>query len=225
MLLVRPAVPASPACCVAVGVGYWGVRPVACAPCRARAEGKDERGVGYVKGSAIAGRSFASWSALEAHLACWMREVADARVHGTTGEVPAERFAREERQALRPLDGRPSFRQIRELTRRVQNDACVDVDTNHYSVPWTLIGATVSVVVSNGEVHIHHAGTEVACHDQRRGRRERVVDRAHLHGVLARCPGPPDQPGVVPATPNTAPPCTDLLRPLAEYEQVAGGGW
>ncbi len=204
---------------------YWGVRPVACAPYRARTKGKDERGVGYVKGNAIAGRSFASWSALEAHLAWWMRDVADARVHGTTGEVPAERFAREEQQALRPLDGRPPFRQMRELTRRVQNDVCVDVDTNHYSVPWRLIGATVSVVVSNGEVHIHHAGTEVACHDQRRGRRERVVDRAHLHGVLARCPGPPDQPGVVPATPNAAPPGTDLLRPLAEYEQVAGGGW
>jgi transposase len=142
---------------------YWGVRPVACAPYRARTKGKDERGVGYVKGNAIAGRSFASWSALEAHLAWWMRQVADMRVHGTTGEVPAERFAREEQQALRPLDGRPAFRQMRELTRRVQTDACVDVDTNHYSVPWRLIGAQVSVVVSNGVVRVHHAGAEVAC--------------------------------------------------------------
>jgi transposase len=204
---------------------YWGVRPVACAPYRARTKGKDERGVGYVKGNAIAGRSFASWSALEAHLVWWMREVADARVHGTTGEVPAVRFVREERQALRLLDGRPPFRQMRELTRRVQNDACVDVDTNHYSVPWTLIGAMVSVVVSGGEVRVHHAGTEVACHDQRRGRRERAVDRAHLHGILARCPGNSDQPGAVSATPDAALPGTDLLRSLAEYEQVVGGGW
>ena len=204
---------------------YWGVRPVACAPYRARTKGKDERGVGYVKSNAIAGRSFASWSALEAHLAWWMREVADMRVHGTTGEVPAARFAREERQALRPLDGRPAFRQMRELTRRVQNDACVDVDTNHYSVPWRLIGAQVSVVVSRGEVRVHHAGAEVACHQQRRGRRERAVDRVHLHGVLARGPDAPDQPGSAPAMPDAALPGTDLLRPLAEYEQVAGGGW
>ena len=48
---------------------YWDVRPVACAPYRARTKGKDERGVGYVKHNAIAGRSFASWAALEAHLA------------------------------------------------------------------------------------------------------------------------------------------------------------
>ncbi len=40
---------------------YWGVRPVAYAPYRARTKGKDERGVGYVKHNAIAGRSFALW--------------------------------------------------------------------------------------------------------------------------------------------------------------------
>ena len=80
-----------------------------------------------------------------------MREVADTRVHGTTGEAPVVRFEREERRVLRPLAGRPPFRQLRELTRRVQNDACVDVDTNHYSVPWKLIGAEVSVMVDGGQ--------------------------------------------------------------------------
>src|SRR3712207_9087744 len=74
----------------------WDVRPVACAPYRARTKGKDERGVGYVKHNAIAGRGFASWAALEAHLAWWMREVADVRVHGTTGEAPIGRVEREE---------------------------------------------------------------------------------------------------------------------------------
>ena len=35
---------------------YWRFRPRACAPYRARTKGKDERGVGYVKSNAIAGR-------------------------------------------------------------------------------------------------------------------------------------------------------------------------
>jgi transposase len=200
---------------------YWDVRPVACAPYRARTKGKDERGVGYVKRNAIAGRSFASWAALEAHLAWWMREVADLRVHGTTGEVPLVRFEREERQALRPLDGKPPFRQMRELARCVQNDGCVDVDTNHYSVPWRLIGAQVSVTVSGGEVRISHAGAEVARHGQRRGRHERAVDRAHLHGIIV---GDRDRPRLA-ASAEPAPPDAELLRPLAEYERLAGGGW
>jgi hypothetical protein len=200
---------------------HWDVRPVACAPYRARTKGKDERGVGYVKHNAIAGRDFATWAGLEAHLTWWMREVADQRVHGTTGEVPIVRFEREERQALRPLGGKPPFRQVRELVRSVQNDGCVDVDTNHYSVPWRLIGAPVSVTVSDGEVRISHAGAEVACHRQRQGRRERAVDRTHLRGIVAAevgaLHGDDASVAVVPSA--------DLLRPLAEYEQVVGGAW
>lgn len=200
---------------------YWSVRPVACAPYRARTKGKDERGVGYVKRNAIAGRSFASWAALEAHLAWWMREIADVRVHGTTGEAPIMRFEREEAAALRPLGGKPSFLQVRELVRRVHNDGCVEVDTNHCSVPWPLIGAQVSVVVSSGEVCIHHAGAEIARHGERHGRRERAVDRAHLRGIVVDDMKTPRAEGAMPAIL----PSTDLLRPLAEYEQVAGGGW
>ena len=155
------------------------------------------------------------------------------RMHGMTGEVPAVRFAREERQAPHPLGDRPSFRQMRELTRHVQvepkgspeNDVCVDVDTNHCSVPRTLIGAQVSVDVNNGPVRVHHAGAEVACHQQRRGRRERAVDRAHLHGVLSRGPDAPDQPGNAPAMPDAALPWHRPAPTLAKYEQVAGGGW
>jgi transposase len=67
----------------------WGVTPRACAPYRPRTKGKDERGVGYVKRNAIAGHCFASLEGLQAHLARWMREVADVRVHGTTNEPPS----------------------------------------------------------------------------------------------------------------------------------------
>ena len=37
---------------------YWGFKPRACRPYRARTKGKDERGVAYVKRNAIAGREF-----------------------------------------------------------------------------------------------------------------------------------------------------------------------
>ena len=100
----------------------WDVRPVSCAPYRALAKSKDERGVGYVKHNALAGRSFPSFEALRRHLAWWLIEVADQRVHGTTGEAPMARFARGGR-ASASIE-RPPFRQLRELTRRrVQNDA------------------------------------------------------------------------------------------------------
>jgi hypothetical protein len=132
-----------------------------------------------VKRNAIAGHVFGSWAELEAHLVWWMREVADARIHGTTGEVPAERFTREEMAKLKPLNGRPSFLQIRELLRRVSTEGCIEVDTNHCSVPWRLIGCQVSVLVSDGQLRVLHAGTEVARHGERRGRRERSITAGH----------------------------------------------
>ena len=97
---------------------HWGFRPRACAPYRARTKGKTESGVGYVKKNAIAGHCFASWEAFEAHLAKWEREVANVRMHGTTGEAPIARFERDEAHRLKPLGGRPSFGSLRELDPR-----------------------------------------------------------------------------------------------------------
>ncbi len=149
---------------------HWGFRPQACAPYRARTKGKDESGVGYVKRNAIAGRSFPSWAALEAHLDAWAREVADRRMHGTTGEVPAERFAREERHALQPIAGVPSFQALREVTRTVQSDCAVVIDGNAYSVPWRLIGERVQVTMTVSTLRVTHAGRQVAVHARQAGR-------------------------------------------------------
>ncbi len=135
---------------------HWGFRPRACAPYRARTKGKAESGVGYVKKNAIAGHCFTSWEAFEAHLAKWEREVANMRIHGTTGEVPIVRFARDEVHRLKPLGGRPSFGSLRELTRVVGNDCAVEIDTNSYSVPRRLIGERVAVTIAAGGVRIRH---------------------------------------------------------------------
>ncbi len=191
---------------------HWGFRPRACAPYRARTKGKDENGVRYVKRNAIAGHGFGSLGALEGHLAWWMREIADARRHGTTGETPAARFEREA-DRLGPCAGRPPFGQLRDLIRTVHADCAVTVDTNAYSVPWRLIGERVRVVASGGRVRVHHGGEVVADHGAHDGRHARIVERAHFEGVNA---GPP--PAGDAATPEP-----ELLRPLDEYAAVAGG--
>ena len=201
---------------------YWGVAPRACAPYRARTKGKDERGVGYVKRNAIAGHRFASLEALQAHLAHWMREIADLRVHGTTGEPPILRFQREA-TALKPLPAKAPFLQVRELTRRVHTDACIELDTNRYSVPWRLIGEAVTVVVAERQVRVLYAGHEMACHAQSPLRRTSVIDQRHLAGIVG------GQHAGVSWLPKTLPPPpsipAELLRPLEQYEAALGGAW
>lgn len=201
---------------------HWGFQVRACAPYRARTKGKDERGVGYVKRNAIAGRSFESFGALETHLEAWVRDIADARIHGTTGEPPCLRFARDEAGRLKPLEGIPPFLTSRDLVRRVSSDCAVEVDGNAYSVPWRLIGERVSVLVSGTDLRITHAGQEVAHHRVRAGRYGRVVDLAHFAGITG---GPPTAVVTGLQASGAPPEHGDLLRPLSEYEAVAGGGW
>ncbi|MGY2932143.1 hypothetical protein ACVWZ6_001745 [Bradyrhizobium sp. GM6.1] len=158
------------------------------------------------------------------HLDRWEREVANVRIHGTTGEAPIIRFARDEIHRLKPLGGQPSFGSLRELTRVVGNDCAVEIDTNSYSVPWRLIGERVAVTIAAGEVRIRHGLHQVAVHKLSEGRRLRIIDFAHLDGVAGRN-GAVRRPEIAAATvPGSSPP-PSLLRPLAEYEAVIGGSF
>lgn len=187
---------------------YWGFRPRACRPYRARTKGKDERGVGYVKRNAIAGRTFESWEALQAHLAWWMREIADVRIHGTTGEAPLRRFQEQEATALRPLPAKPPFVAEREVVRVVHTDACVEFETNWYSVPWALLRQRVTVRQRDQRITILYAGRIVAQHPRLSGSRQRSVDPQHWQGLV---PAPPEP------TPPAPVPVPDLQRSLDVY--------
>jgi len=158
---------------------------------------------------------------MEAHLDGWTREVADARIHGTTGEPPTLRFQRDEAAALRPLSGIPPFLSARDLLPRVGADCAIEVDGNAYSVPWRLIGERVRVTVSGGAVRVLHAGREVALHTELKGRRGRAVNDCHLAGIV----GSPERPIVrrTVAAETELAETPALLRPLAEYEALAGG--
>jgi len=179
-------------------------------------------GVGYVKRNAIAGHRFASLDELHAHLDRWMREVADVRVHGTTGEPPLARFEREA-AALKPLPAKAPFLRVRELARRVHSDACIELDTNRYSVPWRLIGESVSVLVAERQVRVLYAGQEVACHAQSPLRRTSVIDRAHLVGIVGASSAGVSWLTRTPPAPAPVP--AELLRPLEQYEAALGGSW
>jgi transposase len=90
--------------------GHYGFRPRLCRPYRAQTKGKVERFIRYLRSSfwvPFASRLAqdgvaADREAANAAVGRWLREVANARVHATTGEVPAERLA-VERARLQPL--------------------------------------------------------------------------------------------------------------------------
>ena len=206
---------------------HWGFRIRACAPYRARTKGKDERGVGYVKTNAIAGRRFATWSALEAHLdGLDPRRRRCARTRHDGRDAPATASSATRLAALRPLGGMPPFTSARDLLRRVGADCAIEVDGNAYSVPWRLIGERVRVTVGGDAVRVHarraRGGgarrTEGTARPRRRTTRHLVGAGRHARerrsATLRR---------TRPARPAAA--VAALLRPLADYETAVGGGF
>jgi transposase len=101
---------------------HCGFRPRLCAPYRAQTKGKVERFIRYLRHSfyvPLASRLAQDGLIVDresANLAVrrWLREVANARVHGTTGEIPAERLAIE-RMQLQPTPSSYSGRSVRAL--------------------------------------------------------------------------------------------------------------
>jgi hypothetical protein len=80
---------------------HCGFRPRLCAPYRAQTKGKVD--------GLIVDRETANLA-----VGRWLREVANVRVHGTTGEIPAERLAIE-RVQLQPVPTPYAGRTVRSL--------------------------------------------------------------------------------------------------------------
>jgi hypothetical protein len=182
---------------------YYGFTPRAWQPYRARTKGKVESGVKYVKSNALAGRRFASWDALNAWLEEWGLTIADQRVHGTTHERPAARFAQE---TLTPLGPRDPYHYEQRRHRRVPADALVAIAAGRYSVPVQYVGTTVTVAETATHYEISSGTTLVARHPKR-PRFSVTMEPAHYAGLL--------RPGAPAARPPQADPA---YRPFGEVE-------
>jgi len=67
--------------------------------------------------------------------------------------------------------------------RCVGSEGTVELDTNHDSIPWRLIGTVLRVEARDGKIRLHHGPAEIAVHAEVSGRRPRVADAAHYHGM------------------------------------------
>lgn len=164
---------------------YWGIEARLCRPYRAQTKGKVESGVKYLKRNFLAGRSFIDLQDTSEQWREWNSTVADVRVHGTTHQLPIERFANEQ-ATLMQRAGRPGFKLEARFVRIVADDFLVSFDTNRYSVPFSLIGHTVDVERRDGQVRVYARGKLVATHTELPGRHGLVVLPEHGPGAVAR---------------------------------------
>ena len=144
-------------------------------------KGKVEASVRYVKGNFLA-----TWESIDIHadrkaLWRWVSEIADRRIHGTTGRPPSELFEELERAAMLPLP-RARWEPVVWKPARLHSDSHVQVDGAFYSAPWRLLHQVLWVRCTAHSISIHHQDEHLSTHARvPRGQRSTVPEHLPEH--------------------------------------------
>lgn len=169
-------------------LNHYGAVPRACQPYRAKTKGKVERPYRYIRQDFFLARSFRNLDDLNAQFEQWRDEIANPRVHATTGRVVDEAFLAE-RPALVPLPAIP-YSAVLTIERRVSHEGMVSVGGNLYSVPDATRKRVVEVQSHACEIRIFEDGRLIASHPVLEGRNRRRVDPTHRRAPPAKTSAP-----------------------------------
>ena len=136
-----------------------------------------ESGVKYIKRGFVPLREFRDLADANQQLHAWVMAQAGNRVHGTTREVPLQRFVEVERSLLAPLpDVAPVLATWAKV--KVHRDAHIQFEQRYYSVPFKLIGQSLWLKATEAMVTLYCEQESVATHVRlvRAGDRHTVAD-------------------------------------------------
>lgn len=188
---------------------HYGFSLRLCQPYRPQTKGKVEHDVSYVRERLLRAHSFTSYEHANQAWKSWNEAIARQRVHGTHGEVLAERAERD-RAALSPLPA-TDYLVVERTTRVIARDGFFSFEGRRYAVPDAKPGERVELVLGATELEVYSRvdGRRIARHQ--RGRPARVLpDPAENSVALAQ---------VLDALPHT-----DVhRRPLAVYQDLIDG--
>jgi hypothetical protein len=124
------------------------------------------------------GHEVPSAEGLQAALASWSEHTAHVRIISGIGARPIDLFRNEERDTLHPLPT-SRWKEVFWTQAKVHETWRVQVDRAYYSVPYSLIGKTVTVFISDCQVEIYDDYSLVALHRKAHRPWQPVVDAAH----------------------------------------------
>src|SRR5690606_31580780 len=140
-----------------------GMIPKVCRVKRPQTKGKVERAARFIEQNFMAGRRFTDVEDLNRQARQWCDEQ-NRRIHGTTGERPIDRLAREPLGALPPADRLAKYRLE---VRKVSRDGFVSYDGVRYGVPWKYSGRDVKVRDINGFIESDREDERIAREQKR----------------------------------------------------------
>jgi transposase len=140
--------------------GFQGFKPILCNQGAAWEKGRVEDGVKLVRHQFWPGRRFTDLDDLNHQAMVWRDKYANRREHEATGKIP-ELMLEAERGSLIPLRPEP-YDTDDVVSCKVSRFFKVDFEKNTYSVPWTMVGKTVTVRADDRQVRIFYGRNRVA---------------------------------------------------------------
>lgn len=139
-----------------------GFRLHACRGYDPESKGKVEAGVKYTKQDAFYGDTFRDETELRAHIRQWLDEVANQRIHGSTGQAPQVRYDAEERAHMKPYLTPTCLADATAVLarRKVDKTGLLSWKSNKYSVPMAYQQGQVGVHEHDGQLQ----ALDLECH-------------------------------------------------------------
>ncbi len=159
----------------------FGFIPRLCRPYRPQTKGKIENTVGYVKRDFFLGRLFTSLENLNAQVHRWLERV-NSTVHGTTYQIPLERFKEEN---LSPLGQVPPYKVVHKETRKVSRDCYISFLGNKYSVPYRFAGRNAELQIFEKIFEVYVDYEKVCEHEILQGNCRVARKKEHFQGLLS----------------------------------------
>jgi len=166
--------------------GHYHFEPRPCAPYRANEKGKVERAIQYLRHSFFAARRFSDVADLNAQLARWLTDIADARQRPTDeGNQTVAALHDHERSYLVPLPAHAFASDLVTVVRSGKRPY-VRFDKNDYSIPDALVRKPLTLIATEDEVRVVDGDAEVARHRRSYGRRQRIEDPKHIEALTKK---------------------------------------
>jgi transposase len=169
-------------------MAHHAVRPHACNVAKGNEKGRVENLIKYIRMNFWSGRQFTDFEDLTRQMIVWRNQTANAREHRTTRRVVKLFFESEEKPKLLSLNPTP-YDTDEIFSRNVTSDFHLQYESNRYSVPWTLVGMTITVRVNHQNVKVYYNEKFICSHPRSYLKNQVFTTEAHRAGLLERKPG------------------------------------
>lgn len=169
---------------------YYGFVPRLCLPGRKETKGKVERPYSYIRSSFFVGSEFSGLTDLNEKGWNWLDNVANVRIHGTTGAIPFDRLKEENLNPLRDEDYVLEHSEMRKSSK----DCYISFERNLYSVPYQYSCRDLTVKLKGEDLRIFYGDELIATHRVSYQKGQMITDQKHFRGI----PRPAYPGGVIP---------------------------